>query len=159
MRIGQCASRRGGIMKDKVLTAGQTAGQIMKRERLMVDKELSPAQKKHMDRNNDNKISGADFAMMDNKFDIKSKKAKNQKNYNKANDYNTDKYDQSATQSKFTFTAQEEKDYSDHNISARRTEGSIENQRKLREANNKAAMDKDMGKSTLYNKYCKKGRK
>lgn len=127
--MGNKTNRRGGIMKDKVLMAGQTAGQIVRRERLLVD------------------------------FDIKSKKAKNKKNYNKANDYNTDKYDQSATQSKFTFTAQEEKDYSDHNISARRTEGSIESQRKLREANNKAAMDKDMGKSTLYNKYCKRGRK
>ena len=37
-------------------------------------------------------------------FDFKSKKAKNKRNYSKARDYNTDKYDQSATQSKFTFT-------------------------------------------------------
>ena len=37
-------------------------------------------------------------------FDVKSKKAKNKRNYSKANDYNTDKYDQSATQDKFSFT-------------------------------------------------------
>ena len=137
MRIGQCASRKGGIMKDKVLMAGQTAGQIVRRERLMVDKELSPAQKKHMDRNDDNKISAADFAMMDNKFDFNSKKSKNKRDY----------------------TAKEEMDYSPHNISARKMEGSIENQRKLREANNKATMDKDMGGKTLYKKYCRKGGK
>ena len=137
-RIGQCASRKGGIMKDKVLMAGQTAGQIVRRERLMVDKELSPAQKKHMDRNNDGSISGADFAMMDNKFDFKSTKNKNKRSW--------------------TTDLHGERDFSEHNTSTRRTEGTINEQRKLRE-NNKTAMDKDMGGKTLYKKYCKKGRK
>lgn len=36
-------------------------------------------------------------------FDIKSEKPKNKRNYNKANDYNADKYDQSATQSNIMF--------------------------------------------------------
>jgi len=131
-RLGQCANRKGGIMKDKVLMAGQTAGQIVRRERLMVDKELSPKQKKYMDRNNDGSISGADFAMMDNKFDFKSEKPANKRDY----------------------TAKEEMDYSPHNISARKTEGTIKQQAKLR-----GMMDKDMGSKTLYNKYCRKGRK
>ena len=66
-------------------------------------------------------------------FDFKSEKAKNKRNYNKARDYNTDKYDQSATQSKFTFKAQPEKDFSMHNISARKNEGTIKQQKALRE--------------------------
>ena len=129
-RLGQCANRRGGIMKDKVLMAGQTAGQIVRRERLMVDKELSPKQEKYMDRNNDGKISSSDFAMMD--FDFNSKKSKNKRDY----------------------TAKEEMDYSPHNISARKTEGTIAQQDKYR-----TAMDKDMGSKTLYKKYCRRGRK
>ena len=37
-------------------------------------------------------------------FDFKSEKPENKRNYKKARDYNTDKYDQSATQNKFSFT-------------------------------------------------------
>ena len=36
-------------------------------------------------------------------FDMKSQKPKNKRNFNKANDYNADKYDQSATQSNIMF--------------------------------------------------------
>ena len=88
--MGNKTSRCGGIMKDKVLMAGQTAGQIVRRERLLVD------------------------------FDIKSEKPKNQRNYSKAMDLNEERYGPSATQSKFAF---------------------------------------DKKNSTLYNKYCSRGRK
>ena len=66
------------------------------------------------------------------KFDFKSKKAKNKRNYNKAIDLNADRYGPSATQSKFTFKAQPEKDFSMHNISARKTDGTIKQQEKMR---------------------------
>ena len=66
-------------------------------------------------------------------FDVKSKKAKNKRNYNKAIDLNADRYGPSATQSKFTFKAQPEKDFSMHNINARKTDGTIKQQRALRE--------------------------
>ncbi len=65
-------------------------------------------------------------------FDVKSKKAKNKRNYNKAIDLNADRYGPSATQSKFTFKAQPEKDFSMHNISARKTDGTIKQQEKMR---------------------------
>ena len=38
------------------------------------------------------------------KFDFKSKKAKNKRNFNKAMDLNADKYGPSATQDNFSFT-------------------------------------------------------
>ena len=38
------------------------------------------------------------------KFDFKSKKDKNKRNYNRAMDLNVDRYGQSATQSNFAFT-------------------------------------------------------
>ena len=93
-------------------------------------------------------------------FDFGSKKAKNKRNYNKANDYNTDKYDQSATQSKFTFKAQPEKDFSMHNISARKTEGTIEQQAKRRAARSenpvKMKNKRKKGESSLdYNRRVK----
>jgi len=66
-------------------------------------------------------------------FDVKSKKAKNKRDYNKSMDLNADRYGPSATQSKFTFKAQPEKDFSMHNISARRNEGTIKQQKALRE--------------------------
>ena len=81
--MGNKTNRCGGIMKDN-------------------GKELSAKQSKYMDRNNDGKISDPDFAMMDG-FDMKSQKPKNKRNFNKANDYNADKYDQSATQSNIMF--------------------------------------------------------
>ena len=65
-------------------------------------------------------------------FDVKSKKAKNKRNYNKAIDLNADRYGPSATQSKFTFKAQPERDFSMHNISARKTDGTIKQQEKMR---------------------------
>ena len=71
--MGNKTSRCGGIMKDNVLMAGQTAGQIVRRERLLVD------------------------------FDIKSEKPKNKRNYSKAMDLNEERYGPSATQSKFAF--------------------------------------------------------
>ena len=73
--MANSTNRCGGIMKDKVLKAGQTAGQIVRRERLMVDKS----------------------------FDMKSEKPKNKRNYNKAMDLNEERYGPSATQSKFAF--------------------------------------------------------
>ena len=72
--MGNKTNRCGGIMKDKVLL-------------IPPSKIVAPAP--------------ADLLMKD--FDIKSKKPKNQRNYNKANDYNADKYDQSATQSNIMF--------------------------------------------------------
>jgi len=70
-------------------------------------------------------------------FDFGSKKPENKRNYNKEMDLNADKYGPSAGETvagnKFQFEALEEKDFSPHNISARRTEGTIEQQRKLRE--------------------------
>lgn len=129
-RLGQCANRNGGILKDM---GGQTAPEILKREKLTYDKDLSPKQQKYMDRNNDGSISGADFAMMD--FDFNSKKSKNKRDY----------------------TAKPEMDYSPGNIFTRQTEGTIKQQAKLRAA--RGMMDKDMGGKTLYKKYCRKGRK
>jgi len=66
-------------------------------------------------------------------FDFKSKKAKNKRDY----------------------TAKEEKDFSMHNISARRTEGTIEQQNALRKKDN--TMFDKKGPSVLYKKYCGKG--
>ena len=65
-------------------------------------------------------------------FDFGSKKPENKRNYNKEMDLNADRYGPSAGETvagnKFQFDAQEEKDYSEHNISARRTEGTIKQQ-------------------------------
>ena len=112
--MANSTNRCGGIMKDKVLKAGQTAGQILRRERLMVDKS----------------------------FDMKSEKPKNKKNYSKANDYNTDKYDQSATQSNINFKKNSLEEFADnpHNRAAKK---------------DNPMFDKK-GPSVLYKKYCRK---
>lgn len=112
--MGNKTNRCGSIMKDKVLKAGQTAGQIVRRERLLVDKS----------------------------FDINSKKSKNKRNYNKARDYNTDKYDQSATQSNINFKKNSLEEFADnpHNRAAQK---------------DNPMFDKK-GPSVLYKKYCKR---
>jgi len=70
-------------------------------------------------------------------FDFGSKKPQNKKNYKKAMDLNVDRYGPSATQSTYNFKADPAKDFSPHNISARRTEGTIKQQAKLRAARRK----------------------
>ena len=63
--MGNKTNRLGGIMKDKVLMAGQTGGQIVRREKLMVDTEVenpSGKQVKAFDKNNDGKVMGSEIS-------------------------------------------------------------------------------------------------
>ena len=63
-RLGQCANRKGGILKDKVLMAGQTGGQIVRREKLMVDREVSNPSDKQVeafDKNDDGRVMGSEI--------------------------------------------------------------------------------------------------
>ena len=75
-------------------------------------------------------------------FDIKSKKPKNQRNYNKAMDLNEERYGPSATQSNINFKKNSLEEFADnpHNRAAQK---------------DNPMFDKK-GPSVLYKKYCRK---